>query len=94
MAVVENVYYTEDKSVLENASIKLIGFRYEGASTLGIDKNGFYLIIKADEEKFEDENVKNALENTKKITGEEKDEVLKKFQELEDSVAGGIALFD
>ncbi len=94
MAVVENIYYTEDKSVLENPNIKMMGFRYEGAQTLGIEKKGFYLIIKADEEKFENENIKEALKKAEKITGEEKEKLLKKIQELEDSVAGGIALFD
>ncbi len=94
MAVVENVYYTEDKSVLENSLLKMIGFKYEGAPTLDIDKKGFYLVIKAEEEKLQDEKIKEALKNTEEIKDEEKEKILNKFQELEDNAAGGLALFD
>lgn len=94
MAVEEKVFYTEKKSVLENEHLKMLGFEYEGASTLGIEKTGFFLIIKAESTEFETEKAKEALKDVEEIKGEEKEKVLAKFKELEESKAGGFALFD
>lgn len=94
MAVEEKVFYTEKKEVLDNEQLKLIGFEYEGAATLGIEKPGLFLIIKAETTEFEKEKVKEALANTEEIKGEERNKILAKFRELEENKAGGFALFD
>ena len=61
MTVEEKVFYTEKKEVLDSEVLKRIGFKYEGASTLGIEKSGYYLVIKADDKEFEKEQIKEAL---------------------------------
>jgi len=94
MAVEEKVFYTEKKEVLENEHLKMIGFEYESASTLGIDKPGLFLIIKAEEKDFETEKAKDALAATEEVKDEEREKVLAKFRELEENKAGGFALFD
>ena len=94
MTVEEKVFYTEKKNVLENDTLKLLGFKYESASTLGMEKEGFYLIIKADNEKFEKDAVKEALKDVEEVKDEEKEKVLAKFRELEDNAGAGIAMFD
>ncbi|MCD6547626.1 MAG: hypothetical protein J7K22_03680 [Nanoarchaeota archaeon] len=93
MAVVEKVFYTEKKDVLDNEALKMLGYKYESASTLGVDKSGYYIVIKADEKEFEKQEVKEALKDVEEVKDEEKQKILEKFKELEDSAAGGLALF-
>jgi hypothetical protein len=95
MTVEEKIFYTEDKSLLENQTLKDYGFKYENAIALGkSDKKGWYIIIKAEKKWFEQEEVKLALKMTEEIKGKEREEILKKLQEIEENVAGGVALFD
>jgi len=94
MAVVEKLFYTEKKEIFDSNSLKLIGFKYEGASTLNIDKDGYYFVIKADEAVFEKDAIKEALKDAEEIKGSEKEKVLAKFKELEENTASGFAMFD
>ena len=94
MAVVEKVFYTEKKNIFDNEALKMIGFKYENASTLGEDKSGYFMIIKADKKEFEKESVKEALKDAEEVIGEEKDKILNKFKELEENAASGFAMFD
>ena len=84
----------EKKDVFENDALKMQGFKYESAATLGKDKSGFYMVIKAEEEWFNKDEVKEALKNSEEVSEEEKEEVLKKMEELEESAAAGVSLFD
>ncbi|MCD6575705.1 MAG: hypothetical protein J7K73_00930 [Nanoarchaeota archaeon] len=93
MAVIEKVFYTENKSIFDNDALKMLGFKYESASTLGVDKPGYFMIIKAEEDEFSKEAVKEALKDAEEISGEEKDKILNKFKELEESAASGFAMF-
>ena len=94
MAVVEKVFYTEKKEIFNSDSLKLIGFKYEGASTLDMEKEGYYFVIKADEDIFEKNDVKEILKNAKEVKGDEKEKVLAKFKEVEENTASGFAMFD
>ena len=94
MAVEEKVFYVEKKEIFDNEVLKMQGFKYESGSTLGKDKPGYYLIIKAEEEWFKKDEVKEALKDAEEISKEEKEEVIKKIEELEESAAAGISLFD
>ena len=90
MAVVEKVFYIENRSVLDNEELKRIGYQYEAASTLGIDKPGWYVLIKADESWFE--NHKDTLEGMEEVDNQE--ELISKFKELEEKANAGFgALF-
>lgn len=91
----EKVFYTEDKSLLDNSILKDYGFKYETAIALGkTDKKGWYIIIKAEPKWFTQEEVKTALKMTEEIKGKDKEHILKTLQEIEDNVASGVSLFD
>lgn len=92
--VVEKVFFNEKKDFLDIELLKLQGYQYDTGATLGTGKDGYYAVFKADEDWFKKKEVKEALKNTKEITGKDKDAVLKKMKEIEDNAAGGIALFD
>ena len=94
MAVVEKLFYTEKKDVFDNEALKMLGFKYESASTLGEEKPGYFIIVKADEDEFKKEEIKEALKDSEEITGEEKEKITKKFKELEENAASGFAMFD
>ena len=94
MAVIEKVFYTEKNDVFNNGALKLVGFKYESASTLGINKEGYYLIVKANEDVFKKEDIKSALKDAEEITDDEKEKVLVKFREIEENAASGFAMFD
>jgi hypothetical protein len=93
MAIIEKVFYTEKKDVFDNDALKMIGFKYESASTLGINKPGYFMIIKADEAEFEKGSIKEALKDCEEVTGEEKEKIISKFKELEENAASGFAMF-
>ena len=94
MVVVEKLFYTENKNTFDNDALKMLGFKYESASTLGEDKPGYFIVIKADENEFKKENIKEALKDTEEITGENKERIINKFKELEENAASGFAMFD
>ncbi len=94
MAVVERVFYVEKKDVFDNDALKMLGFKYESAATLGEDKSGYFMIIKADENEFDKEEIKSALKDTTELSGEEKQKIINKFKEIEDNAASGFAMFD
>ena len=94
MAVEEKVFYTEKKEVLDREHLKMMGYKYESSSTLGIDKKGLFLIIKAESNEFETEQVKKERQDTEEVKGEEKNKILENFKELEENAAGGITMFD
>lgn len=88
--VEERVFYFEDKAVLDDETLKMKGFKYENAANINPNKTGFYMVIKAEKKWFEEKETKEALKKMTEITGKEKEEVLKKFEELEDNIAYGI----
>jgi hypothetical protein len=92
--VVEKVFYTEKKSVLDQEVLKLIGFKYEGGGTLGTNKPGFYVVMKADENEFKRAEVKEALKDAKEVPAKDAKKILKAFQELEENAGAGVAMFD
>lgn len=94
MTVEEKVFYTDKKAVLDREALKLLGYKYESGATLGTDKTGFYMVIKAEKKEFDKAEVKEALKDTTEVKAKEKDKVLAKFKELEENAAGGIAMFD
>ncbi len=88
--IVEKIFYIENRNVLDREELKKAGYQYEAASTLGIDKPGWYVLIKADESWFEEH--KDALEGMEEV--KDADEILKKFKELEEQANAGFgALF-
>ncbi len=88
--VVEKVFYIESRDVLDREDLKRVGYKYEAASTLGIDKPGWYVVIKADESWFSEH--KDALEGMEEV--KDADEILSKFKELEEKANAGFgALF-
>ncbi len=90
MAVVEKVFYIEDRNVLDRDELKRVGYQYEAASTLGIDKPGWYVLIKAEESWFEEH--KEALDGMEEVGNQE--ELIAKFKELEEKANAGFgALF-
>jgi len=84
------VFFVEKKETLEeDEELKRKGFEYVSAKSLGEDREGYFFFIKAEEEFFEKcEALKKALE----ITGEEREKVLKKFEELNEDVLSGMGL--
>ncbi|HDQ60049.1 MAG TPA: hypothetical protein ENN30_02540 [Candidatus Woesearchaeota archaeon] len=91
----EKVFYVEDKEVLNSEILKMAGFKYESAATLGIEgKKGLYLVIKAEDSWFENDEVKTAMKNAEEVAGGLKSEILEKFRELEENAGAGFALFD
>ncbi len=93
MAIVEKVFYTEKKSILDSDALKMLGYKYESGATLGMEKDGYYIIVKADEKEFEKDEIKQALEDAEEVKDDEKEKVLNKFKELEESAASGFAMF-
>ena len=84
----EKVFFVENKDkILEDETLKRKGFEFESADTLGKDKKGYYFVIKADEGFFEECEV---LKDAEEIEGEEKEEILQKFSELEGDVMSGM----
>jgi hypothetical protein len=92
--VEEKVFHFEDKKVLDDETLKMQGYRYEGAANINPKKTGYYMVIKADKKWFEEKEPKEALKKVTEVKGKDKEEVLKKFEEIENNIAGGIALFD
>jgi hypothetical protein len=93
--VEERVFHFEDKAVLDDETLKMQGFKYEGAANVNPKKTGFYMVIKAEKKWFEAKETKEALKKMTEVKGKEKDEILKKFAVLEDSVTAGIgSIFD
>lgn len=81
-----SIFYTEDKSILEDDFIKRNG-KVEAASTLGLQKKGWY--IKFD---LPEEPKAEVIEKLEKVKGEEKELVVKKFKELEENIEAGVGL--
>ena len=90
----EKVFFSEKKAFADNEVLKMNGFEYEGNAALGMEKDGFYMLIKAEKDWFKKKEVVEALKDTKEVTGKEKAKVLKKFAELTENAGAGIALFD
>ena len=84
----EKVFYLENRNLLDNEEIKRIGYKFEAANTLGINKNGWYVIIKADDSWFE--RNKEIMKGMEEVKGEEKEKVLNEFKKLEENVISGI----
>ena len=88
--VIEKVFYIEDRNILDREELKGVGYQYEAASTLGIDKPGWYVLIKADESWFEEH--KESLKGMEEVENQE--EIIAKFKELEEKANAGFgALF-
>ncbi len=81
--------YSKARNAVETDDLisrQTINFRESRA--LGFDKEGYYLEIDGSEDSIS--KAREVLEETgKEITGNEKDEVLKKIKEQEDSAAEG-----
>ena len=93
--VEERVFHFEDKAMLDNETLKMQGYKYEGAPNVKSGKTGFYMVIKAEKKWFEEKTTKEVLKKMTEVKGKEREEVLKKFAELEDSVTAGIgSIFD
>ena len=93
--VEERVFHFEDKKVLDDETLKMQGYKYEGAPNVKSGKTGFYMVIKAEKKWFEDKVTKEALKKMTEVKGKEREEVLKKFEELEENVTSGIgSIFD
>jgi len=93
--VEERVFHFEDKAVLDDETLKMQGYKYEGAANVKHGKTGYYMVVKAEKKWFEDKATKEALKKMIEVKGKEKEEVLKKFVEIEDSVTAGIgSIFD
>jgi hypothetical protein len=93
--VEERVFHFEERAVLDDETLKMQGFKYEGAANINPKKTGFFMVIKAEKKWFEEKATQEALKKMKEIKGKEKEEVLKKFEELEENVASGIgSIFD
>lgn len=89
--MVVKVFYVKDYKILyNNEKLKMHSFEYEKASNLGIEKDGYYFVIDAPEEFFEELN----KEEIEEITGEEKEEILKKFEEREKKMQEAVSFFD
>ena len=84
----EKVFYLENRNILDREELKRVGYKFEAANTLGINKNGWYVIIKADESWFKKN--KESLEGMEEVKGKEKEEVLNGFKKLEENVVSGI----
>lgn len=76
------------KKVSDDPMLKAVGFSIENAKSLGIDEEGFFLLITADKELFN--RCEILKQEGKEITGKQKEEVLRKFKELEERKAEGI----
>jgi hypothetical protein len=84
------IFYSEDfRKIAEDEMVKGRGFTMESAKTLGIDKPGYYFLIKADKDFFDKCEV---LKNLEEVKGEEKKKLLDKFKEIEESVTSGVGL--
>lgn len=89
----ERIYFTEKRDLLLNdEDLKRRGFEFESAKTLGVDKNGVYFLIRAEKEFFDKSEI--LKENAEEVKGDEKEKLMKKFDELKDDVAFGIGLLD
>lgn len=90
MEIEERIYYVEKKGKLENDdTLKRIGFKYESAKTLGINKEGYYFYIRGEKETLDKCEV---LKNAQEIRGEEKEKILRKMKEIQESAASGVNL--
>ena len=88
--VESRIFYSEDfRKIAEDEMIKGRGFTMESAKTLGVDKAGYYFLIKAEKEFFDKCEV---LKNLEEIKGEDKEKLLKKFKEIEENVTSGVGL--
>jgi hypothetical protein len=88
----KRVYYTEKHmELLNDETLKRRGFEFESAKNFGSDKPGYYFVISGDEEFFDSCEI---LENAEEVKGDEKEEILKKFEAADDDVASGIGLLD
>jgi hypothetical protein len=86
--VVERIYYVEElKELAEDEVLKRKGFKFEAAKTLGIEKAGYYFYLKAEPSFY---RKAKALKKATLIKGKERKEILKKFKEIEESIAYGI----
>lgn len=93
--VEEKVFHFEDKKVLDDETLKMQGYKYEGAANINPKKTGYYMVIKAETKWFDAKETKEALKKMTEVKSKEKEEVLKKFEELEENVASGIgSIFD
>lgn len=81
------VFFAEEfRKISEDSKVKSVGFSLESAKNLGKGEKGYYFLITADKEFFDEcEVLKN--KNVKEITGKEKEEILRKFKELEEKRA-------
>jgi len=83
------VFYTENfRKLSEDPKIKSVGFSMESAGNLGKEEKGYYFLITAEETFFDECEVLKS-EDVKEITGEEKEEIIKKFKELEEKRVEG-----
>lgn len=92
--VEEKVFFSKKKDMLENEALKMQGYQYENSATLEMEKEGFYIIIKAEEDWFKKDEVKEGLKDSEEVSGDEKAKVLAKLKELEESAGAGISMFD
>jgi hypothetical protein len=93
--VEERVYHFEDKATLDDETLKMQGFKYEGAANVLPNKTGYFMIIKAEKAWFDKPETKLALKKMAEVKGKEREDVLKKFAEIEESVTSGIgSIFD
>ncbi|MCW1296554.1 MAG: hypothetical protein OH319_02640 [Candidatus Parvarchaeota archaeon] len=88
--VESRIFYSEDfRRIAEDEMIKGRGFTMESAKTLGVDKPGYYFLIKAEKEFFDKCEI---LKNLEEVKGDEKEKLLQKFKEVEESVTSGVGL--
>ncbi len=82
---------TKDRAIkiVDNEAVKRFGeAKYYDSSVFGIEKKGVVVIVRGDESLFENE-VFNGLEE---LEGGEKEKVLEKLKEMEESAATGVGL--
>jgi len=88
----EKVFLVDKAKAMEiadNETIKRYGeVKYYDSSVFGIERKGTVVVVKGDKDLFKLE-IFNGLEE---ITGDEKEKVLKKLREMEDSAAAGVGM--
>jgi hypothetical protein len=84
------IFYSEDfRKIAEDEMIKGRGFTMESAKTLGVEKPGYYFLIKAEKDFFDKCEI---LKNLEEVKGDDKKKLLDKFKEIEESVTSGVGL--
>lgn len=88
----EKVFITSKEKALEilgNEEIKRFGeAKYYEARVLGIKREGVVLFVKGGEKLLESE----IFEGLEELEGEEKERVLEKIKEMEESAASGVGM--